>query len=729
MRTITRLSVLTLVVILFTIALFGSLAATGEAETRFLEKPGFSTLHYKSRQNLMPPAYGLAPNTTHRAANAAPVPFLHPYSAIPVGSWPQVLAAADFTGDNLADLALASASYFDPSNDQRLHLYSGDPLTRTQRLPAGADPAAIVAADLDGDGASDLALALAGDDALALYTQPLTNPTTLPLPGAPDALASGDLNGDLRPDLAAVAPLSATLYLWEGQSAASGDPTLLFALPFPTGGYDALAIGDLDDDGDDDIVALRGAGYLANSVVVYLQQSGSFPLSYTLTPKTGGYLPHSLAVGDVNGDGRDDLVVTAGGNAPDAYLNVFLQQAGTLAMASRTVYSAHHLPSAVAIADLNHDGRQDVIALHDAWQTLSVYTQTISGTLAAYTVAPIPYSDRYRPDALSLADLNGDGGLDAALVDRDHGLIVLANTLGAPAASISQPAAASVLLPGEHSVSGNAEPGAISVEVRLRGHTDWMTSTLLGEAWHISLTLPSQERAWWIEARAIDAQGRVQSPPARRRIGVEGGPPQGQIIINDGAFATNQPTVTLSLPAFDLGGVDAMRFSLDGVFFTDWLTYSHTYTWTFAAGDGLKTLYAQFQDTQDNVSDLVSDDIILDTLPPSSAMTALPETVRQSLNTLAWTGQDAGSGIDFYDVQVQQGGTGTLWLTGTWTNLLQHTSLTQTTVGLEKDHIYCFRSRATDRAGNAEDWPPADGDTCAVVNIRSYLYLPIVMRN
>ena len=42
----------------------------------------------------------------------------------------------------------------------------------------------------------EMALALAADDALALYTQPLTIPTTLPLPGAPDALASGDLDGD-----------------------------------------------------------------------------------------------------------------------------------------------------------------------------------------------------------------------------------------------------------------------------------------------------------------------------------------------------------------------------------------------------------------------------------------------------------------------------------------------------------------------------------------------------
>ncbi len=59
-------------------------------------------------------------------------------------------------------------------------------------------------------------------------------------------------------------------------------------------------------------------------------------------------------------------MVTAGGNAPDAYLNIFLQDGGVLATVPIT-YAAHHLPSAVAVGDLNHDGREDVVVLHDAW--------------------------------------------------------------------------------------------------------------------------------------------------------------------------------------------------------------------------------------------------------------------------------------------------------------------------------------------------------------------------
>ncbi|MCP4544393.1 MAG: hypothetical protein GY832_45355 [Chloroflexi bacterium] len=718
MNNINRLSIVVLAaaiaVVVLSVCLSGTSTAaadisTGTAHTVIQEHP-VPTLHYKSRVGLMPFAYGLSPGTTSRLAgqSAGQISFLSPYITTAVGSWSQVLALSDLTGDGRADAAVATGNNFDPPNDEILHLFAaqaGDLVSRTQRLPAGANPESIVAADLNGDGQNDVALALAGDDVLALYTQPLSNPITLTLPGAPNALAAGDFTGDLRPDLAAIAPLSATIHLWE--SSAGGLVPLPFDLPYPTSGYDALDVGDMDNDGDDDIVALRGAGYLTESVVVYLQDSGSFPVSYTLTPETGGYLPHSLAAGDVNGDGRDDLLVTAGGNAPAAYLNVFLQDGGGLAAVPIT-RTAHHLPSAVAVGDMNHDGREDIAVLHDAWQTLSVYTQTVSGTLSAYETAAVPYSDRYRPDSLALADLDGNGGLDVALVDRDHGLIILTNTITAPVAAIGQPSEASILLPGPLAISGTASVNAITVEVRLRGFTDWTTVTLVGGAWEISVTLPSEERAWWIEARAIDAQGHVQAPPARHRIGVEDGPPQGQIIINDGAYATNQPTVTLTLPAYDVGGVTAMRFSTNTVSFTNWLSYTFTHTWTFAIGDGPKTLYVQFRDVNTNVSSLVSDTIVLDTLLPTSVVAALPSVACQGLITLTWSGEDTGSGIAVYDVEIRQDAE-------SWGHLLQQTTLSQTVVSLQAGHIYCIRSRATDRAGNTEAWPPSDGDTCTYV--------------
>ncbi|MEZ4730243.1 MAG: VCBS repeat-containing protein [Caldilineaceae bacterium] len=91
-----------------------------------------------------------------------------------------------------------------------------------------------------------------------------------------------------------------------------------------------------------------------------------------------------MTIGDVTSDGRDDLVVTAGGNMPNAYLNVFVQ--GTTGLTTTvTTYAAFHLPSAVAVADINHDGREDVVVVHDGWRSLNVlHTQTVDFKLAPY---------------------------------------------------------------------------------------------------------------------------------------------------------------------------------------------------------------------------------------------------------------------------------------------------------------------------------------------------------
>ena len=395
------------------------------------------TLHYKSREGLMPPAYsweaeGIA---TLKVTNALTIPFLSPYLTQTIGSWPQVLAGADLTGDGENNLALATDFYFDPPNDERLHLFSqiGTTLSRTQLLTGGRDPKAMIASDLNTDGRVDVAVALARDDIVAVYTQTLSQtiagPVHLPLPGAPNALAAGDFSHDMRNDLAAIAPLAEVIQLWGADLA--GLSTVSPPLPYPTGGYDDLAVGDFDNDGDDDLAAMRGAGYTVDSVIIYLQEGGTFPISYTLSPEVGFYLPHGLAVGDVNNDGLDDVVVTGGGNYPDAYLSVFVQESGALTT-TPTVYPAFHLPSAVVVEDLNHDGRQDVTLLHDGWPTLSFYEQKADGTLDDYGVTTLPYISYYYPDALALVDFTGDGGLDIAAVGYYEDLVKLTNTLVAP---------------------------------------------------------------------------------------------------------------------------------------------------------------------------------------------------------------------------------------------------------------------------------------------------------
>lgn len=116
--------------------------------------------------------------------------------------------------------------------------------------------------------------------------------------------------------------------------------------------------------------------------------------------------------------------------------------------------------------------------------------------------------------------MNGDGGLDVGLVGYYHDLTLLFNTQPAPTTVISTPLEAAILPSSQMLVTGWASANAVAVEVRLKGGIDWQPATLVNQSWQANLILPSQDRAWWVKARAKDAAGRYQAPVSRRRIKV-----------------------------------------------------------------------------------------------------------------------------------------------------------------------------------------------------------------
>jgi hypothetical protein len=432
--------------------------------------------------------------------------------------WPQVVTAVKTISG--AALAAFTARYDEPGDNMLfLYRYVGGVLDLLQQDPAGEAPRATLTIDFGHDGIQEVITALFGSDALGVYTStlglpPLAGPALVAQPGEPDGLAKGDFTGDLLDDLIVIAPAVDVIRIMRGAS--DGTLNSVAELPFPTDGFSDLAVGDFDNNGYDDLAVLRGAGYKTDSVVVFYQSPTGLTTA-TLSPDTGGFLPHSLAAGDMNGDGRDDLVVTAGGNKPRAFLNVYLQTDDGLV--AQPVLASHHQPGPVAIGDINHDGRDDVVVLHGSWRTLSIYRQEAGGTLAAPDMMTLPYSSHYFPDSLTLADFDGNNSLDLAFAQFAPGVVSLYNVASAPTAVISTPAHATVVPAGSVTVTGTASAGAVRVQIRVRGLSDaWTEATLNGETWQGDLVLPDEARPWTIEARAIDAAGVVQAPPARVRV-------------------------------------------------------------------------------------------------------------------------------------------------------------------------------------------------------------------
>lgn len=253
---------------------------------------------------------------------------------------------------------------------------------------------ALARGDFNSDGRHDAVAVNQGDNTLGIFTQyptgTLSSMVTYTTGDSPDGLAVGDFNGDLRDDIAVSHAISESLAVYYQQANGTFAAPVYFGLS--SGGFNDIATGDLNGDGYDDLVVLRGAGHPDSQIAVFYQTNHTFAAPIFLTAEEGGFLTHGLAVGDVTNDGRDDIVVTAGGNVPQAFLNVFVQQSdGTMAIITPVVYPAFHLPEAVKIGDVNHDGRNDVVAVHASWLTLSVYTQAVTGTLVPQRSYTVPY--------------------------------------------------------------------------------------------------------------------------------------------------------------------------------------------------------------------------------------------------------------------------------------------------------------------------------------------------
>jgi PKD repeat protein len=137
-----------------------------------------------------------------------------------------------------------------------------------------------------------------------------------------------------------------------------------------------------------------------------------------------------------------------------------------------------------------------------------------------------------------------------------------------------------------------------------------------------------------------------------RKITITKTLPTGTISINGDALYTNSRGVTLQLAAPNgFSGVTGMRFSADGSTWPGiWTSYGTSAPYTLPAGDGLKTVYVQFQDGSGNISSTSSASITLDTTAPfpcSLAINGGALATNSTSITLAMSAQDPapGSGL------------------------------------------------------------------------------------
>lgn len=191
-------------------------------------------------------------------------------------------------------------------------------------------------------------------------------------------------------------------------------------------------------------------------------------------------------------------------------------------------------------------------------------------------------------------------------------------------------------------------------------------------------------------------------------------PPSGSIKINNNSSYTSSSSVTLNLSATDKGSgmkKGKMRFSSDNYVWTSAENYKTSKSWSLASGDGSKTVYAKFCDSNGNwMKSGSSDTIILDTSKPSKPTVSDSGSSTGSSSSLyaSWSSSDSTSGISEYQYQLtQDSSTGTVKVS--WTSAGTSTSVTKSGLSLTSGKSYYFGVKAKNGAGLWSDIGYSDG--------------------
>jgi FG-GAP-like repeat len=356
------------------------------------------------------------------------------------GHSPSALAAADFNGDGRLDLAVASEG----AEDVTIFLGDGrGGLRRVSAYPAGPSPTEIAVADFDRDGHLDMAIAnhgtprvtvLLGDGRGAFRPAPGSPLSVHSLPH-PHTIGTCDVDGDGRLDLVidSWGENRFTLLRGDGKGGFAVPGTTIEAGRKP---YRNLRLADLDGDGRCDIVA---PNMVERSVTILFGDGRGGFRGAQQPPVPAGPSPFAVAVADVNRDGKPDLVVAnysghIGDSSTDGLTFLLNDGHGRFRLGPR-------IPTGrgsgdVAAGDVDGDGYADAVTANAGTNDLTIAYGGPDG-LSPSRTATVGYGGRGAFRVI-LADFDGDGRADAVTANSDsHSISVLLTSDGGRPASPS----------------------------------------------------------------------------------------------------------------------------------------------------------------------------------------------------------------------------------------------------------------------------------------------------
>jgi FG-GAP-like repeat/Secretion system C-terminal sorting domain/IPT/TIG domain len=291
----------------------------------------------------------------------------------------------------------------------------------------------------------------------------------------PVSVAVSDLNQDGKPDLITANALSNNISILQNNSS-GGNFSFGTHTDWNAGkGPRNIAVGDLNGDGKPDIVVANFNSGDSGTISVFRNTSRNGIISFDAASniQTGnGTL--DVAIADINGDGRPDIIVTSGNSGIFSILQNTSVGSGVLTFAPKLDYFSFNHPDHVIVADMDNDGKPDIIISEFSNSEVDVYRNTSLCEVISLA-PPVPYPVGQNPGFLRTGDLDGDGKQDLAVENYGAASISFYKNMSVPGSislvnRVDSPSTATSInfadLNGDGKLdisTGNGQSGNISV--------------------------------------------------------------------------------------------------------------------------------------------------------------------------------------------------------------------------------------------------------------------------